>query len=84
MALQLMAMNGPFFCGLRRWSACATISLPVPLSPRIRTGALVGATLRMKLKTACICGLAPSMLLEGLGPLRSAACARYSCSSSAT
>ena len=48
-------------CALRRWSACATISLPVPLSPRISTGAVVGATLRMKLKTDCICGLAPSM-----------------------
>ena len=61
MALQLMATNGPFLCGLRRWSACATISLPVPLSPRIKTGAVVGATLRMKVKTACIGGLAPSM-----------------------
>ena len=69
MALQLMAMNGPFFCGLRRWSACATISLPVPLSPRIKTGALVGATLRMKVKTACICGLAPSMSSNDVGPL---------------
>jgi hypothetical protein len=44
MALQLMAMNGPFLCALRPWSACATISLPVPLSPRINTGAVVGAT----------------------------------------
>src|ERR1019366_5109305 len=47
MVLQLMATNGPLCCALRRWSACATISLPVPLSPRISTGALVGATLRM-------------------------------------
>ena len=39
MALQLMATNGPSFLELRRWMARATISLPVPLSPRIRTGA---------------------------------------------
>ena len=73
MALQLMAMNGPSFCGLRRWSACATISLPVPLSPRINTGAVVGATFRMKVKTACIGGLCAQHVLEDLGALRSAA-----------
>ena len=70
MALQLMAMNGPFLCGLRRCSARATISLPVPLSPRISTGAVVGATLRMKVNTACIGALAPSMSSNDLGPLR--------------
>ncbi len=67
MAPQLMATNGASRGRLRRCRARATISLPVPFSPRISTGALVLATLRTNAKTACIGGLAAEHLLERLG-----------------
>ena len=44
-AAQLMATNGPPARRLLRWMARAISSLPVPLSPRIRTLELDGATL---------------------------------------
>ena len=44
MAAQLTAINGPTERGLELWSARATNSLPVPLSPVINTAAEVGAT----------------------------------------
>jgi len=41
-AAQLSATNGRFFRGLFWWIALATSSLPVPVSPWIRTVASVG------------------------------------------
>ena len=52
----LATNNGPPFCALRRWIAFASISLPVPLSPRISTGALMGAAIN--------CNAIPENLLE--------------------
>ncbi len=46
MPAQLMATNGPLATGERSWIARAASSLPVPLSPVMRTGTWVGATLR--------------------------------------
>jgi len=43
-APQLMAMNGRFARGDRRWTIEAATSLPVPLSPVIITGAFERAT----------------------------------------
>ena len=43
-----------------RWTARATSSLPVPLSPVMSTQASVGATRAMRLNTACIAGLRPT------------------------
>ena len=56
--------------------ACATRSFPVPLSPKIRTGAPVPATFRTELKTSFICRLVPSIpsnpeALTRFGRLRS-------------
>src|SRR5215472_14158178 len=45
MAGQLTFTNGPDFHGERACTMRATISLPVPLSPWIRTGTLAPATL---------------------------------------
>ena len=39
----------------RRWISRATISLPVPFSPRIRTLASVGAARSISVRTRCIC-----------------------------
>jgi hypothetical protein len=54
-AAQLMAMKRPLSRrGLRLWIACATSSLPTPLSPVTRTAALLGATWRISEKISCI------------------------------
>ena len=45
MAAQLMATNGPLARALRRWIACASSSLPVPLSPSSSTATSVGRDL---------------------------------------
>ncbi len=45
MAPQLMARKRSLRRGLARWRAFATSSLPVPLSPMIRTEERVGATI---------------------------------------
>src|SRR2546430_376765 len=34
-AAQLTATSAPAACGLARWNACATPSLPLPVSPRM-------------------------------------------------
>ena len=47
--------------GLLRWMASATSSLPVPLSPRISTGALVAATWPMVASTRSSLGCSPMM-----------------------
>ena len=50
-AAQLTATNGPRCRALRWCSACATSSLPVPLSPRISTVRSVSATFWIVSKT---------------------------------
>ena len=59
MAPQLMATNGPLLRALRRWISSASISLPVPVSPPIKTEISVAATLSMRRKTSRIPGQAP-------------------------
>ena len=56
-AAQLTATNGPVAALLRSWSARATSSLPVPLSPVTSTVASVSATRAMISWTFCIAGL---------------------------
>ena len=48
-APQLTRMNGLPARSEWRWSAMATSSLPVPLSPRIKTGASVAAAMPIDL-----------------------------------
>jgi hypothetical protein len=45
----------------RRWMARATSSLPVPVSPLMRTDELLGATLEMRESPACKAGEAPTI-----------------------
>ena len=63
-ALQLMGMNGANWRRLLKWSARATSSLPVPLSPRIRMVLSVSATRSIILKTSCILGRIADELVE--------------------
>ena len=53
-AVQFISANGLFFRGLLLWMARAASSLPVPVSPRISTVALVGAMACSRLMTSCI------------------------------
>ncbi len=64
MAAQFTTSSGPSLRRLRAWMARATSSLPVPVSPQISTPASVGATFSMKLWTARISGLSPTMSLR--------------------
>ena len=63
-AVQFIAANGLFLRGLLLWMARAASSLPVPVSPRISTVALVGAMAWSRLMTSCIFGLLPIDALE--------------------
>ena len=63
-AAQCSLTNGAFARGLFSWMACATSSLPVPLSPVMRTLARLGATCSMTSNTCCIAGLLPTMCVE--------------------
>jgi hypothetical protein len=56
---QLMVRNPRARRPLRRWTAEATSSLPVPDSPRIRTGRLDAAKASISRKSACIAALRP-------------------------
>ena len=60
-----VAVDGDERAAVLRRSGGGSPGPPFPcrcrFPPRIRTGALVGATLRTNSKTACICGLAPSI-----------------------
>jgi hypothetical protein len=47
--------------GESSWMALATSSLPVPVSPRIRTFASVGATILINENTSCMALLSPMM-----------------------
>ena len=60
-APQLTEMSGALLRWLRSWMARATSSLPVPVSPRMRTVASVEATARICSKTRSILGLRVSM-----------------------
>ena len=59
MAPQCTGMKRPPARPDKRWSAAATSSLPVPLSPEMRTVASVGATRRMISKIASMLGCWP-------------------------
>src|ERR1700733_16148523 len=56
-----MPRNGPAPRALRAWIACATSSLPEPLSPEMSTVASVGATLSTRSRTACIADERPTI-----------------------
>src|SRR5690606_11276539 len=58
-APQLTRTYGPVDLGLRSWTARAISSLPVPVSPTIRTQARDGATWRIVRKTWRIEWLSP-------------------------
>ncbi len=58
-AAQFTATKGRPARGLSSWSARATTSLPVPLSPRSSTVARLGATWAITCSTACQAGLRP-------------------------
>ena len=60
MAAQFTATKGPFDRGERSCRVRATSSLPVPLSPLISTGAVVGAATSMRRYTACMPALVPT------------------------
>ena len=59
-----MAMNGLSMRGPASWMACATSSLPVPLSPVIRMFALLGTTFSMTVKTRWRASEFPKMFLK--------------------
>ena len=59
-AAQLTATSGPVARRLRAWTARATSSFPLPLSPVTRTVASVGATRATRSKTRCIGALSPT------------------------
>ena len=70
--------EGPFCRRLLKCSALATNSFPVPLSPVIRTLTLLGAACRMREKTVCMAGLAPSRLSNRYRSLTSSRSRRFS------
>ena len=61
MAPQLTATQGPLLRWLQACRARAASSLPVPDSPVMSTGAMLGATLRMRSRTCCMAGDWPIM-----------------------
>ena len=70
-APQLTGTSGPFARVERRWIAEATSSLPVPLSPSIRTGESDSATRSTSSFTRAICGEVPtSSLTASASPSR--------------
>ncbi len=60
MAPQLMPTNGLLPRGPALWRARATTSLPVPLSPVMRTGTSVSFTRSMSAYTRRIASLVPT------------------------
>src|SRR6516225_4099283 len=59
-AAQLIATNGPWRRALSSWMVRATSSLPVPLSPVIRTQALLGPACCRSAKISCILDEVPT------------------------
>ena len=60
-AAQLIATSGPAARLLARWTACATSSFPVPLSPRTRIVASEAAARTMRSPSSRILGEVPIM-----------------------
>ncbi len=81
-AAQLTATNGPWLRRPRAWSARATTSLPVPLSPVTRTVASDAATRARRSSTSCIAGLLPMSSPQGAAA--STACRSRATSSRST
>src|SRR6476620_1499770 len=65
MAGQFTLTKGPLFHGERVWTMRAMMSLPVPLSPWIRTGTLAAATLLRRSRTACMLSDRPKTTASG-------------------
>ena len=79
-APQLMATNGCLARGPRSCSACASASLPVPLSPSSSTGTLVVASFSMSRQTFSIAWLA--VMIRSIGERAGIAARRRFSSSS--
>src|SRR3989442_7872016 len=62
-ALQLTAIMGSCARALAACMACATISLPEPVSPETRTVERRGLTSRMRCATFCMAALSPTRYL---------------------
>ena len=69
-AAQLIATNGPLAPRLARWSALATSSLPVPLSPVMSTVVSVSATRATRSYIFFIAALVAEDVVELLGARR--------------
>src|SRR5690349_17066267 len=65
MAGQLTLTNGPLRHGERAWIMRAMMSLPVPLSPWIRTGTLALATLSIRSRNDCMVSEWPKITVSG-------------------
>ncbi len=63
-----MATNGPRLLGTAAMERLRHHLLARAAFAENQDRGAVGATLRMKVKTACICGLAPSMSSNDVGP----------------
>ncbi len=70
MAPQLRAMKGFSLRAESEWTARATTSLPVPLSPVSTTLALAGATFFTSSNTRCMAGPEPIMSVPGASAAR--------------
>jgi hypothetical protein len=80
MAAQFTRINGPFARGLAKWMPSATSSLPVPLSPRIKTVVCPSAALAATASASRTMPLRPTNLLKATGGFfaRRSSCSRYS------
>src|SRR5271170_2453265 len=65
MAGQLTFTKGPLFHGDKAWIMRAMMSLPVPLSPLIKTGTFALATLSMRERRDCIASDLPNTIESG-------------------
>src|SRR6185369_14144627 len=65
MAGQFTFTNGPVFHGDSPWTMRAMMSLPVPLSPWIRTGTLAAATLFIRDRSATMASDFPNTMESG-------------------
>jgi hypothetical protein len=77
-AAQFMAIIGLVRRGLRQWSALATSSFPVPLSPRTSTVTSASATRSIVSNTRRIAGLCPMMRSAPYAPCTCARSRRWS------
>ena len=65
MAGQLTLTKGPDLHGDRAWTSLAMMSLPVPLSPWIRTGTFAAATRSSRERSACMASDWPKTTASG-------------------